>query len=49
MEKIIYRNRAIEVIGTDNKIYRVWNKGSFRDFYQQIDAETYIDYLVDTF
>ena len=49
MEKIIYRNREIEVIGSDNKIYRVWDNGKFRDFYKVIEAETYIDYLVDTF
>ena len=48
-EIIMYRDWEIEVFGNNHKVYRVWKDDKCRDFYEQIEAETYIDYLVDTF
>ena len=48
-EVIMYRDWEIEVFGNNNKIFRVWNGANFRDFYDENGAETYIDYLIDTF
>ena len=48
-EIIMYRDWEIEVFGNNHKVYSVWKDDKCRDFYEQIEAETYIDYLVDTF